>query len=218
MSTVALIDYGSGNLASAAKALARAADGKFDIVTTADPQAVKDAEDSTEWRFQMWRDIPKGSRYIQNRIMGDGFGFSRAELSAMERQKFLIGEVGQEDSMIIGSFHNGPLSAVRFVGIVGLLLYSTLIIYSAVYAWRLIRETDGTDFFLLALFIGLAIIWEPINYTFIFGAFDSGLPNALFNVGMLKMLHNSLPKRAEAPSETFSTPTLSRRVAFAREI
>jgi glutamine amidotransferase len=40
----ALIDYGSGNLASAAKALARAADGKFEIVTTADPQVVKDAE------------------------------------------------------------------------------------------------------------------------------------------------------------------------------
>ena len=44
MSTVALIDYGSGNLASAAKALARAANGKLDIVTTADPQVVKDAE------------------------------------------------------------------------------------------------------------------------------------------------------------------------------
>src|SRR5258708_35410882 len=44
MSTVALIDYGSGNLASAAKALARAANGAADIVTTADPQAVLDAE------------------------------------------------------------------------------------------------------------------------------------------------------------------------------
>jgi glutamine amidotransferase len=44
MSSVALIDYGSGNLASAAKALARAADGKFDIITTADPQVVLDAE------------------------------------------------------------------------------------------------------------------------------------------------------------------------------
>jgi imidazole glycerol-phosphate synthase subunit HisH len=44
MSTVALIDYGSGNLASAAKALARAANGKSDIVTTADPDVVKDAE------------------------------------------------------------------------------------------------------------------------------------------------------------------------------
>src|SRR5579883_979628 len=49
MSSVALIDYGSGNLASAAKALARAASskidgGRSDIVTTADPQMVKEAE------------------------------------------------------------------------------------------------------------------------------------------------------------------------------
>lgn len=44
MSIVALIDYGSGNLASAAKALARAANGKSEIVTTADPQVVKEAE------------------------------------------------------------------------------------------------------------------------------------------------------------------------------
>ena len=44
MPTVALIDYGSGNLASAAKALARAANGRFDIGTTADPEVVKDAE------------------------------------------------------------------------------------------------------------------------------------------------------------------------------
>ena len=44
MPTVALIDYGSGNLASAAKALVRAANGKFDILTTADPEVVLEAE------------------------------------------------------------------------------------------------------------------------------------------------------------------------------
>jgi glutamine amidotransferase len=44
MPTVALIDYGSGNLASAAKALARAANGKSEIVTTADPEIVLGAE------------------------------------------------------------------------------------------------------------------------------------------------------------------------------
>ena len=45
MATVALIDYGSGNLASAAKALASAAQTtKHEIITTADPQVVKDAE------------------------------------------------------------------------------------------------------------------------------------------------------------------------------
>src|ERR1700727_1329774 len=42
---VALIDYGSGNLASAAKALARAA-GRTgpEIIVTADPEIVRDAE------------------------------------------------------------------------------------------------------------------------------------------------------------------------------
>lgn len=45
MATIALIDYGSGNLASAAKALARAAEGtKYEIVTTADPDAIRTAE------------------------------------------------------------------------------------------------------------------------------------------------------------------------------
>jgi glutamine amidotransferase len=44
MPVTALIDYGSGNLASAAKALARAANGKSDIITTADPDVVQDAE------------------------------------------------------------------------------------------------------------------------------------------------------------------------------
>src|SRR5580692_1963841 len=42
---VALIDYGSGNLASAAKALARAAaETKHEIIVTADPDAVRGAE------------------------------------------------------------------------------------------------------------------------------------------------------------------------------
>ena len=44
MPVTALIDYGSGNLASAAKALARAANGSSEIVTTADPEIVLTSE------------------------------------------------------------------------------------------------------------------------------------------------------------------------------
>ena len=44
MPVTALIDYGSGNLASAAKALAHAAKGACEIVTTADPQVVLTCE------------------------------------------------------------------------------------------------------------------------------------------------------------------------------
>jgi glutamine amidotransferase len=44
MQRVALIDYGSGNLRSAEKALVRAADGRADIVVTRDPEIVRTAE------------------------------------------------------------------------------------------------------------------------------------------------------------------------------
>src|SRR4051812_48345435 len=102
-----------------------------------DSRAVRDAQYSTEWRLDMWKDIAKSSVYIRNRVMGDGFGFSRGELEAMQREQFRTGDLTQEDFMIIGSFHNGPLSAIRFVGVVGLVLYYLLLIYAAVYASRL---------------------------------------------------------------------------------
>ena len=44
MQTVALIDYGSGNLRSAEKALVKAADGASRIVVTCDPQTVASAD------------------------------------------------------------------------------------------------------------------------------------------------------------------------------
>lgn len=182
-----------------------------------DARAKQDALNSTEWRLEMWKDIPKGTQYINNKIIGDGFGFSRAELSAMERQKYSTGGVQQEDFMIIGAFHNGPLSAIRFAGIVGLTFFYILLIYSAVYACRLIRRAQDTDFFPLALFVGLLIIWEPFNYTLVFGAYDAGLPNAIFNVGMLKMIANSLTKQsAKVASEKMDAPALANRPVYAQ--
>jgi len=44
MQSVALIDYGSGNLRSAEKALVRAADGRANIHVTSDPEAVAAAD------------------------------------------------------------------------------------------------------------------------------------------------------------------------------
>ena len=44
MQSVALIDYGSGNLRSAEKALVRAADGTAEIVVTSDPAAILAAD------------------------------------------------------------------------------------------------------------------------------------------------------------------------------
>jgi hypothetical protein len=154
--------------------------------------AKEDAERSSEWRFYMWDVVLSTDTYIHNKILGDGFGFSSYELQIMEEAQTggtgFAGAAEQEAFLIQGAFHSGPLSAVRFVGVVGLALYLTLLIAGAVYAWKLIRRSQGSDFFPLALFVGIPAIYEPLQYTLVFGAFDSGFPTTLFICGMLKLV------------------------------
>ncbi len=79
----ALIDYGSGNLASAAKALARAATNTgHEIVTTADPEVVRDAERIILPGVGAFADCMKGLvavpgmiEILRERVLKDGAPF-----------------------------------------------------------------------------------------------------------------------------------------------
>jgi hypothetical protein len=171
------------------------------------------AEDSNEWRFYMWDAVLHTDTYIHNKLLGDGFGFSSYELQIMEQQgeggPGFIGGAKQESSLIQGAFHSGPLSAIRYVGGVGLALYIVLLVAAARYAWRLILISRGTDFFPLALFVGIPAIYEPFDYIFIFGGFDSGFPNTLFLCGMLKLLSKGVEdhlRRAKADLDRRALP------------
>jgi len=157
-----------------------------------DADAKGDAEGSSEWRFYMWQVVLSTDTYIHNKLLGDGFGFTSEELQIMEQAQSggpgFIGAAEQESFLIQGAFHSGPLSAVRYVGAVGLVFYLTLLVVAAIYAWKLIRRCQGTDYFPLALFVGIPAIYEPLQYTLIFGGFDSGFPTTLFVCGMLKLI------------------------------
>jgi len=159
---------------------------------TWDEAAKGDAERSSEWRFYMWNVVLSTDTYIHNKMFGDGFGFSAEELQIMEEAQSggagFVGAAEQESFLIQGAFHSGPLSAVRYVGVVGLALYLVLLVTAAVYAWKLIRRSQRTDYFPLALFVGIPAVYEPLQYTLVFGGFDSGFPTTLFVCGMLKLI------------------------------
>jgi hypothetical protein len=40
------------------------------------------AQNSSDWRFEMWRIVLSSDKYIKNKMLGDGFGYSRAEHEA----------------------------------------------------------------------------------------------------------------------------------------
>lgn len=155
-----------------------------------DAGVVADARGTSEWRYQMWRIMLTDPRYIENKWLGDGFGFSMSQFGAMTQAKNTADQ--QENFMIIGQVHSGPISAIRFVGVVGLLLYLILATYMAYLSYAICRACLGTGLSTLALFLCLQIMWQPITFILIFGSYDVNLPQQIYWAGLLKMLGNSL--------------------------
>jgi hypothetical protein len=115
-----------------------------------------------------------------------------------------IGGVQQEAFLINGVYHSGPLSAIRYVGVVGLALYYWLMVLLAVRALRLIRSCEGTGMFGVALFVGMPLLFAPIAFTLIAGAFDLDFPQSIFMVGVLKLVERA---RRTIPDPMPALPT-----------
>ncbi len=156
-------------------------------------EIVEDAQWSSRWRFEMWAWAWNDDRILPDRVWGQGFGLSLDDMNIIAQSLLYQGSTGfiggsdREGTMLLGSFHNGPLSTIKFIGIVGLALYYPLMCYMAVVAWRLCKRAIGTKAFTLALFVGIPIIYEPFNFVFVFGGLDSNYPQLLFWAGLLNM-------------------------------
>jgi hypothetical protein len=172
-----------------------------------DPAAARDAQMSTKWRTEMWQEMLTTNRYIENHVLGDGFGFRKRDLELMAHYaKYGTQEETQINYMISGNVHSGPVSAIRYAGYAGLGLFLILLTANAVRAWRLMRRAQNGPFQLLAFVICIPNVLEPIFFVFIYGAFENSVPEALFAIGMLQLLENSLQDH-EAAEHSKATAT-----------
>ncbi len=151
-------------------------------------------DESTRWRVEMWEWAWNDDRILRDRTWGQGFGLSLDDMNLIA-SSLMAGEGGgsrlggsdRENFMITGSFHSGPLSAIKYIGVVGLALYYPLMCYMAVLAWRLCKRAKGTKAFSLVLFVAIPVIYEPFNFVFVFGGLDSNYSQLLFWAGLLNM-------------------------------
>ena len=177
-------------------------------------EAVQQAEGSSQWRFEMWEWAWNDDRILRDRTWGQGFGLSiddmnliASSLMAGEGGGTRLGGSDRENFMITGAFHSGPLSTIKYIGIVGLALYYPLMCYMAVIAWRLCKRARGTKAFSLALFIGIPIIYEPFNFVAIFGGLDGNYPQLLFWAGLLNMTERYVDKFALSSIDNSTSAT-----------
>ncbi|MGC6582158.1 MAG: hypothetical protein ACON4K_07525 [Akkermansiaceae bacterium] len=164
-------------------------------------KVILDAEGSTEWRLEMWKVILEGDS-VKNQWIGDGFGFPRAELEyygALQASGQLPPEQLAEYFLMTGGVHSGPLSALKFVGWLGLgvfIFFSVMVSLRYAKLWRVAREQKGiTDPLAIAIgFFALLAIYFPIKYVAIYGAFDVDAPRILVLAGMLRLFEKVVEK------------------------
>jgi hypothetical protein len=169
---------------------------------TWDAQYAIEAQGSTEWRTEIWKEVLTTDRWIANKTMGDGLGFTAAELAAQMafaegKQSGQLGVSGfdahREAILANGDYHSGPVSAIRTIGYVGLAIMALAQLRLVVHAHRQIKRCRGTEWFSVTLFFCIPIVWMPIFFWFIFGGFSLDGPAILMAAGMLRMLENNLP-------------------------
>ena len=119
---------------------------------------------------------------IKDWWFGDGFGANLEDAIVLAKGN------NTEFAMLTGGFHSGPLTAIRYVGICGLALLYLLSISAAFYSYRCVNECRGTPLFPVAIYFAIQLIWGPIHYAFVFGAYNVYLPELLFQVACLRLL------------------------------
>lgn len=157
------------------------------------------AKDSTEWRVEIWKEALTSDRWIQNKWLGDGLGFTATELAAQinarEGNRAGISGFDFHRDIILsnGDYHSGPVSTIRVIGYTGLIFFLLAQIRLAVHAHRQILRCRGTEWFPLALFIGIPMVYGPLFFVFIFGDFKVSAGTFILALGMMRLLENNLP-------------------------
>jgi hypothetical protein len=169
-----------------------------------DPIATVDAKLSTEWRLEMWkiaaRDIPQ---YL---FLGKGCSLDPAELYllhyASERGLFK----DYEETLFIGSYHNGPLTLLIEFGAVGTLAFLLFLYASGKVLYRYYKQGDpnlkGINTFIFGYFL-----MRVIFFLGVYGGFTEDLYLFTGIVGLGVAINGNFKKPVPAPVSTQAIPS-----------
>jgi hypothetical protein len=171
------------------------------------------AENSTEWRVEMWKQALFTDRWIRNKWLGDGLGMTKEEHLRMQSlveggRESWAGSTGmtiqQENMMLAGGYHSGPVHTIRTVGYLGLAILWVAMFRMALHMHRLVKRSRGTTWFPVTLFLSIPMLILPIQFTFIFGEFHTACATMFFSFGISRLMETNLPL----------APAVNRRLAM----
>lgn len=158
-------------------------------------EAKSSGDETSEWRFEMWREALSSDRYIHDKILGDGFSYSAAEQRAADDStagdsRRSAGMTMQEVMLVRGAFHGFHVETIRCTGAVGLLfaLIGMGIFFRT--AWQMIQYYRYRPEWMYVLYICIPFLIHPFYKMLVFGAYRGDFPMVLAGAGLLKVLDN----------------------------
>ena len=152
-----------------------------------------DAENSSEWRFEMWRLALTTDRYIENKALGDGFALSAREMRHI--QDVALGLTNQsldsqEQMLSLGAYHSFPVETIRFTGIFGLGCALVLMIIAFRKSLTLVRYYRNSPIFPYVMYVCVPMVIYLFWSQLVFGAYRVEFPQIIAMTGLIKMLDN----------------------------
>lgn len=138
-----------------------------------DPVAQRDADDSTKWRVDMWKqvllDVPG------HLLKGKGYTFDPEEMYFAAAAPYSASlYTPQGGARLAGDYHNGPLSVVMPFGLWGVGGFVWFVVAALRYLHRNYRLGDP-ELRLINTFLLAAFSAKLVFFVFVFGALSSDL-------------------------------------------
>ena len=174
---------------------------------TWEEQYRRGGEGSTEWRVEMWKEALTTDKWIHNKFLGDGIGIKAEDLARMASLESGLSSpaVGgglsnqQEQMMILGTYHSGPVHSIRMTGYLGLLILVLAMVRLAVHTHRQIMRCKGTEWSPVALFFGIPLISQPFFFIFVFGEYHTAVASTLMGMAMIRLMERNIPLPVYVP-------------------
>jgi hypothetical protein len=155
-----------------------------------------DAQGSTDWRVEVWREALTQEKWIRNRWLGDGLGFRAEDLAKATTLKGtgMSGfDIHRENVLLSGDYHSTLVSTIRTSGGVGLFFLICATWRTAFRAHHLIMRHRRGPFGPLSLFVGIPLVAAPLLLLISASNFMQVVTPLLFGLSMVRLLENNIP-------------------------
>jgi hypothetical protein len=146
-----------------------------------DPSVRADAVSSSEWRYEMWREVwPEVPKYL---LIGKGYAIDPVDLY-LSSEAARMGIISTyEGAIIAGDYHNGTLSVLMPFGIFGAISFLWLLGAGIKVLYCNRRYGDPRLRLINDLFLSY-FLTQSVFFFFVFGAFNSQLSVFLSILGL----------------------------------